>query len=328
VLVGGGKDSIVTLTLLQHLKDSSTSLSSLALNPIPASIQAIEKSGYPTPLIVQRKLDPQIATLNAQGYLNGHTPFSALLAFASVLVAYQHGIQNVLASNESSASEGNVTFHNFEINHQYSKGIEFEAQFRALMEQMNIPVRYLSFLRPINELQICGLFSRMPEQHQIFRSCNREQTQSARLKALDQNAASSSEKRIGWCGECPKCVFTFICLSCFLSKSEMLAIFGMDPSNKPGFASTLRELAGFTEHKPFECVGTYEEVRAALSHLFSKGIIDTKHDENLQELHEHIQRAPHSDLSKLLAKWDEHNFLNDPLASLIKTELSSLRESL
>jgi len=325
VLVGGGKDSIVTLELLRRAAKNSATLQSFVLNPISASLQAIQEAGYPAPLQATRTMDPQIYLLNEKGYLNGHTPFSALLAFVSTLIAYQHGIESVLASNESSASEGNVTYEDFEINHQYSKSFAFEDKFRRYMQSSSVPVQYLSFLRPLNELQICAIFSTLRNQHQIFRSCNREQTLRARQKA---SSSTEPDKRSGWCAECPKCAFTYLCLSCFVSQSDLTEIFGTNPSTRPLFPQLARELAGLTEHKPFECVGTFGEVRSCLHHLFDKGVLSTAAHPELASLRDELRKLPHEPLLKILQHWNEQHFLNQQLCSLLQASLAHSIEGL
>ena len=57
--------------------------------------------------------------LNKRGFLNGHTPFSAMVAFTSFLTAYLNDKRYIVLSNESSANESNVM--GTKINHQYSK---------------------------------------------------------------------------------------------------------------------------------------------------------------------------------------------------------------
>lgn len=327
ILVGGGKDSIVTLELLKQFSESrDLKLASFALNPIPASLGAVKAAKYPAPLVASRRLDPQLLELNSQGYLNGHTPFSALLALVSTLVAHLNGFTHVLASNESSASEGNVTYHGVDINHQYSKSLTFEGLFRDYIRSMQIGVEYSSFLRPINELQICALFSTFEHQHSIFRSCNREQT----LRARQQNSAPAelAGKIGGWCAECPKCVFTYICLSCFLPQESLEKIFGINPCTTPGFIATARALAGFTAHKPFECVGTFEEVRACLAHLIPANTFIAANTAEIAALHAEIKSTSTAPLREILARWNSQHFVRGDLSELLRTNLLTSIERL
>ena len=244
--IGGGKDSVVTL---ECLRDEMPVIP-LIVNPRGATLNCVKTAGYGENdcILINRTLDPTMLKLNADGYLNGHTPFSALLAFISVLVAFGSHSKYIALSNENSANESTVPGTN--INHQYSKSIEFESDFRKYVaDNLNDKVQYFSFLRPLSELQIAKLFSQCKTYHPVFRSCN------------------VGSKTDSWCGHCPKCLFTWIILSPFLSREELTAIFGKDLMADASLQPILEELNGTAAVKPFECVGTVEEVRACLKDM-------------------------------------------------------------
>jgi hypothetical protein len=324
VLVGGGKDSVVTLELMRRLSPSASALSSLVVNPIKASLDAIAQAGYRPPLVVKRAIDPKLKELNAKGYLNGHTPFSALLSFISALVAYRNGFKTVLASNEASASEGNINYLGAEINHQYSKSLHYEGLVREYLAAQAIPIEYLSFLRPLNELQICALFSSFSAQLPIFRSCNREQTEAARNR-LSAGAAPATTDcvRPGWCSKCPKCVFTYLCLRCFLSSERIKEIFGVDPAQHSDLTDVLRELAGLSTHKPFECVGTFNEVRTTLAHLFANGALSLEGSMKLKSLRDQVMELKPEALTATLNNWNNDHFLTPALVTALKEALAT-----
>ena len=243
VPIGGGKDSVVTLECLRN----EMPVIPLIVNPRGATLNCVKTAGYNEDefIVINRTLDPTMLKLNAEGYLNGHTPFSALLAFISVLVAFGSRSKYIALSNENSANESTVPGTN--INHQYSKSIEFESDFRRYVaENLNDEVQYFSFLRPLSELQIAKLFSQCEAYHPVFRSCN------------------AGSKTDSWCGKCPKCLFTWIILSPFLSREKLTSIFGKDLMADTSLQPILEELNGTAAVKPFECVGTVEEVRACL----------------------------------------------------------------
>jgi hypothetical protein len=319
ILVGGGKDSIVTLEAAKAWGDRPKA--ALCVNPIQASLDAVKQSGLKQPLTVRRSLDPQLKTLNQMGYLNGHTPYSALLAFVSVLVAHENGFRYVLASNETSASEGNAFIGDIEVNHQYSKSFHFEKSFREYPFGFSAPAEYLSFLRPLNELQICAIFALHKEHHLLFRSCNKEQTQIARAKESFRES-NPGIPRSGWCGSCPKCIFTAVCLGCFLPMKDIEEIFGVSPFDSPNFAEMARELAGFTEHKPFECVGTFEEVRSALDYL-STTLKRLEHSVPLLADLKEATRADAPSLKALLNRWDGNNYLPLWMEETLKNQLKA-----
>ena len=247
VPVGGGKDSAITLELLP-----SEVVVPLIMNPRKAQIDTLIAAGFGDNdyMKVSRTLDPTLLKMNEFGFLNGHTPFSALLAFISLPVAILSDKKNIALSNESSANESTVS--GSDINHQYSKSIEFENDFRSYIKTfITEDIRYFSFLRPLSELQISGLFSKLTAYHVGFRSCN------------------AGSKTNSWCGKCPKCMFTYIMLSAFLPQSHMIQIFGINMFEDAEMIPFLEELAGIRAIKPFECVGTIEEVNLALAHIIN-----------------------------------------------------------
>ncbi|MBE5820529.1 MAG: hypothetical protein E7310_06960 [Clostridiales bacterium] len=190
------------------------------------SVETAKVAGYEDKIIyVTRKIDKELLELNKEGYLNGHTPFSALLAFLSYLIAYLTNKKYITLSNESSANESNVEGEN--INHQYSKTFEFEQDFRKYVEEyLHTESEYLSLLRPLNELQIAKLFSENEQYHDIFRSCNE----------------GSKKTPWEWCCNCPKCLFVYIILSPFLYKEKLVKIFKEDLFEKESLKKTFIEL--------------------------------------------------------------------------------------
>ena len=202
---------------------------------------------------VSRKIDNELLELNKKGFLNGHTPFSAMIAFLSYAISFMLGKKYIALSNENSANESNVVGEN--INHQYSKTMEFENDFRDYAKKyLKTDIEYFSFLRPISELQIAMLFSKFKQYHKVFKSCN----------------VGSKKTPWVWCGSCPKCLFVYIILSAFLDEKELFSIFEKKLYEDKSLLDTFIELAGFGEIKPFECVGTYSEVRFCINKNIEK----------------------------------------------------------
>ena len=248
--IGGGKDSCVTLECLKNQDDNYC----LIVNPKPVTLECAEAAGYSDDKIVKviRRIDTNLLDLNKQGFINGHTPFSSMLAFLSYFIADIIGKKYIALSNESSANESNVDGE--KINHQYSKSVEFENDFRYYSAKyLKRNSEYFSFLRPLNELQIAMAFSKFEKYHNIFKSCN----------------VGSKGETWKWCCNCPKCLFVYTILSPFLYKDKLVNIFGEDLFEREDLLTTFVELTGNGETKPFECVGTYEEVCFAISKTIS-----------------------------------------------------------
>ena len=250
IAVGGGKDSIVSLEILKGDDNAC-----FIINPKSPTINTSKTAGYLDDdiIIVERVIDRKIVELNNQGFLNGHTPFSAIVAFTSFLGAYLNNKKFIVLSNESSANESTVLGSN--INHQYSKSYEFEKDFNDYINKIyDIGITYFSLLRPLSEFQIALLFSKYKKYHKIFRSCN----------------LGSKNNEWSWCQKCPKCLFVYIILSAFLDEDELTDIFGSNLYNDESLLDTFIEVLGYGEHKPFECVGTYKEARYAVSLAINK----------------------------------------------------------
>ena len=73
----GGRDSIVTLENLK--KKGETAL--FLVNPNEQIKKVVKVTGIKKQIIVRRTIDKKLLELNRRGFLNGHTPFSAYLAF-------------------------------------------------------------------------------------------------------------------------------------------------------------------------------------------------------------------------------------------------------
>ena len=298
VPVGGGKDSNVTLDLLKDYKEKTLCFR-IGVNDV--ALGCAEAAGFSRDKVIEikRTIDKNLIELNSKGFLNGHTPFSAMVAFLSYLVSYLLGYKYIALSNEDSANESNVEGDN--INHQYSKTLEFENDFRDYAKQyLKTEVEYFSMLRPISEIQIAMLFSKLDWFHKKFKSCN----------------VGSKQMPWIWCCNCPKCLFVYTILSPFLYRQKLIEIFGEDLFEKESLKETFIELCGYGKIKPFECVGTYEEIRFAIT----KTIDNLKGKELpylLKFYNENFERVD----DNLLEYYNENNNLPKEFENILKGKI-------
>jgi len=256
--IGGGKDSIVSLELLKGAKKE---INCFSLNPTLAAQKVMRVGKCKNPIIVKRKIDERLLELNRKGFLNGHTPFSAYLAFLSVMLGVIFDYKYIALSNERSSNEGNVKYLGKVVNHQYSKSFDFEKRFRNYSKKyLSKQVEYFSFLRPLYEVQIAKLFSRFPKYFPVFLSCNQtHKTDSGRRKPTKK-----------WCCNCSKCLFVFMSLFPFVETKKLIKIFGKNLFENKRLLPIMEELIGEKRFKPFECVGTQKESLAALYLSYKK----------------------------------------------------------
>lgn len=291
--VGGGKDSVVTLELLKEYKDVN---SCYILNPRGATLNCAHTADYPDSKIigVKRTIDKQLLELNAAGYLNGHTPISAVIAFSAWIFAYCGGKKYIALSNESSANESNID--GTSINHQYSKSTEFESDFRSYTKKYfgDFP-EYFSLLRPWSEWQIAKKFVTYPKYFPVFQSCN------------------IGSKTDSWCSNCAKCLYVYIMLAAFLPDEELIKIFGKNMLQNAEYRELFKGLVYQDYDKPFECVGTKAEINLALYTAAEK----RKGGEMpllLRDYSEENHEVPES----LDNFFDENNFVPKELIGLLK----------
>lgn len=247
--IGGGKDSIVAGELLKKHKKP---FSAFVINDHPIRAETIEILGAQK-IVIKRIFDPLLFTLNKRtDAYNGHVPVSTHYACIGFMAAVLYDFNAVIVGNEHSASYGNTEYLGEEVNHQWSKSLEFEKMFQAYTAAfLTKDIVYFSLLRPYTELVITQIFSQYPQYFHAFSSCNKN----------FKITMEGSDKL--WCGECPKCAFAFVMLSAFLPKQQLVSIFGQNLFEKESLLKTYKELLGVESIKPFDCVGTPDEVTVA-----------------------------------------------------------------
>ncbi|WP_313316761.1 UDP-N-acetyl-alpha-D-muramoyl-L-alanyl-L-glutamate epimerase [Stenotrophomonas sp.] len=255
VAIGGGKDSLVSIEALRNAGVAETVTWIGGSQLIRA---CAERTGLPT-LNIGRTLAPELFELNRQGAWNGHIPVTAVNSAIMVLAAVVQGMDQVVFSNERSASYGSQIAGTGEVNHQWSKGWAFEKAFGEYVQQyIAADLNYYSLLRPLSELAVARQFAKTDFYDAHFSSCNRN------FHILGERPVNR------WCGVCPKCHFVFLALAPFMPKMRLVRIFGrnlLDDSEQAGGYDALLE---FQDHKPFECVGEGKESRAAMATLASR----------------------------------------------------------
>ncbi len=255
VAMGGGKDSLVCLKLL---RDADIEVQPACVGG-SALIGDTAKAAGLTLIRIERQLSPVLTEMNKAGAWNGHVPVTAINSAILLCASLLYGYRYIVFANESSANEATMTdSRGREINHQYSKSLAFEQGFRVFIRNRISPnLEYFSLLRPYAEMAITRQFAEMPEYHQVFSSCNRN---------FHQDGSRIAGR---WCRDCPKCRFTALALAPFIKAEQLTVIQGGDLLDREDQIQGYKALCGLGEDKPFECVGSIAESRAAMKHLAS-----------------------------------------------------------
>ena len=293
VPVGGGKDSVVTLEML---KKAGEDITPFMINGRKAIRGCIEAAGIASDKAVcfNRTIDKTLLELNKKGFLNGHTPFLAVVAFSAELCACFLNKKYVVLSNESSANETYVEGKN--VNHQYSKSTEFEKDFREYCAKtFGSCAEYFSLLRPLSEWQIAREFVKYPQYFPVFQSCN------------------LGGKTDIWCCNCAKCLYVYILLAAFLDDEELVKIFGCNMLNKTELSDMFDGLVLDGEDKPFECVGTKNEVRLSL-----KMALEKRRENAPPLLRRFAEKFPDYQPADLTKFFDKNNFVPDKFLEFVE----------
>ena len=110
------------------------------------------------------------------------------------------------------------------------------------------------------EIKIAKLFSQYQQYFDIFSSCNNN------FKIIESNKTTDHRR----CGICPKCAFVYTTLRPFLTDEDVQNIFGQELYENKNLIPLYKELLGIDGIKPFECVGTNEEVIYAMYLQYEK----------------------------------------------------------
>ena len=258
IALGWGKDSLVSVESVKKLNIpfyTSTFGKDYYLHKV------VGDSIWAPRLLMIRTMDPQLFTLNAQWYYNGHVPISGIIAFVLTTAAYLYDYRYIIMSNEKSANEGNTILDGVEINHQRSKSYQFESDFNQYIKKYLSPdVEYFSLLRGMYEIKIAQNFAQYPQYFDLFSSCNNN------FKIIESNKTTEHRR----CGVCPKCAFVYTTLRPFFNDKDTHKIFGQELYDNADLIPLYKELLGIDGIKPFECVWTNEEVSYAMYLYYQK----------------------------------------------------------
>jgi hypothetical protein len=253
---GGGIDSIVTA---ERIKARAADPALFVVGMGGSRFTAIEEAAAMTNLGVvraERTIDPKVreAARLRMNFRNGHVPVTGVISAIAIVAAALDGRDAVVMSNERSASAGNIEVDGRTVNHQFSKGWDFEqALGRVLTENLGPDFSWFSLLRPCSELWVAERMASLTGYLRVFRSCNR-------AFAIDP-----ARRLDHWCGVCDKCAFIDLVMAPFVSATTLDVIFrGREPLADEALAPTFRALLGLSaDIKPFECVGDVDECRVA-----------------------------------------------------------------
>jgi hypothetical protein len=252
VAIGGGKDSLVSIEALRSIGVSQTVAWVGGSQLIKA---CAERTGLPT-LNIGRALAPALFEYNRQGAWNGHIPVTAVNSAILALAAIVLGADQVVFSNERSASYGSLIPGTGEVNHQWSKGWAWE---QALGEHIQgLHCRGPALLLVAAPAERAGRRAPVRAHGPLRR---------ALLQLQPQFPPAGGTPREPLVRRLPEVPLRVPRARTFHVEAAPGAHFRPQPAGRSGAGRGYDALLEFQDHKPFECVGEGRESRAAMAAL-------------------------------------------------------------
>ena len=248
-LQSGGKDSLLTATLLKSQDPSYLYISSSSSYP-----QVLDQLGGKLQ-VIHRSIDHS-ALQQARG-LNGHVPITYIVQSLALVQAIINHQGTILTSIGREGNEAHAYIHDLAVNHQWSKTWPAEQILAEYVHRYISPDLNLgSPLRGFSELKIAELFAQKCWQKygHSFSSCN-----------VANYRQGQDNQTLNWCGECAKCANTYLLFAPFIPRDELDRLYGgTSLFEKPSLINIFKGLLGVDGFmKPFECIGEVPELRQA-----------------------------------------------------------------
>lgn len=252
-LQSGGKDSLLVAHQLETKGLSYTPWYVSQGVSYPHILDDLKESV----VVAHRNIDrPALARASQEGGRNGHVPVTYILSSYALIQAILLQKDTVLVAIGHEGAEPHAWIDDLAITHQWSKTWPAEQLLAEYIARYVSPdIRIGSPLRAFSELKIAEVFannawSRFGSQ---FSSCNVANYQ----QGVDN-------KQLIWCGQCPKCVNSYLLFAPFIDKQTLDSLMGGDVFAKRELDDTIKGLLGVDGvMKPFECVGEVAELSLA-----------------------------------------------------------------
>ncbi|MCX4240400.1 hypothetical protein [Paraliomyxa miuraensis] len=263
---GGGKDSLVTMKLLERagIPFASFGYATNAyglVRPQLGLIDALLDHGVPRrrerQIVFDDFVDAPVLSLYGESIgvrtiTTAETPSSV---FGSLPILLARGYPLAALGHEASANRGNLVWDRTgeEVNHQWGKSVEAERLLdEYVRSELVADIGVFSLLMPIHDVVIFSLLRRDASALRATHSCNEDKP---------------------WCRRCPKCAYVWLGYRAHLERAPVEAMFPEDLLEVHENQPIVRDLLGLGSHLPFECVGHVEESRLALALCRARGLL-------------------------------------------------------
>ncbi len=262
---GGGKDSLVSLKLLERANVSySTCAYSSSIygraTPQHQLIESLLDTATPQTRhkiwMYEDFLDSPVTRLANEYQVTSltaaETPSSIFASLPNIL---QHHYRYLSLGHERSADAPNLIWeHTSEpVNHQWGKSSQAEQLISHYVQSHLVTnCQYFSLLKPIYDVVIFNLLRQDLASVPFTHSCNLAKP---------------------WCKRCAKCAYVWLNYMAYLPVELVNQMFHqVNLLDLPDNQLWFRQMLGLSEHTPFECIGQVNEARLAFELCRRKGL--------------------------------------------------------
>jgi len=264
IFCGGGKDSLVSMKLLEKSQIPYSTLvysSSIYGRAAPqhelieSLLNTVKPQTQHKMWIYEDFLDSPVTEMAKEyGVVSltaAETPSSV---FASLPIVLQHNYRYISLGHERSADAPNLIWEETGegVNHQWGKSSEAEQLLnRYIQNQFISNSQYFSLLKPIYDVVIFNMLRQYLDSVPFTHSCNITKP---------------------WCKKCAKCAYVWLNYMAYLPTDLVNQIFQVNLFDLPENQLWFRQMLGLEKHTPFECIGQINESRLAFELCRRKGI--------------------------------------------------------
>ncbi|CAF1660083.1 unnamed protein product, partial [Adineta ricciae] len=274
---GGGKDSLIAMTLLQSAKIPFSTLvySHSIYGALEAQHCLIDRLIDTCTPITRHKqwikdtfLDTPVSNFytdyEIEHVLAAETPASV---FGSLPLILSRGFRYIIVAHERSADIGNLIWDitGEDVNHQWGKSLEAEKMINDYIHnELILGFTYFSILKPLYDVLIFSILKNSIGSIPFTHSCNVKKP---------------------WCKRCAKCAYIWLNYMAYLPFDLVDGIFEKENLlNLPENQLYYRQMLGLEKHTPFECIGQVLEVQLAFELAHRKGLQGVAMDIYLSEV--------------------------------------------
>ena len=282
VLCGGGKDSLVSMRLLEragipydtfvysHSVYGSASFQHALIDEL---VEQCAPQHRHRGWVLDDAMDAPLSAVYPELGIKRVVAAETVSSYWTALpVALQHGCTEVALGVTRSTDEHNLVWERTGERINYLWGMSSAAEqllHDYVRTNLFSNLRMFHLLRPVYDLNVFSALQRELDAVPATHSCARQKP---------------------WCGRCAKCIYVWMHYVAWLPAETVSQCFTANLFDIPENRSMLRKMLGLEGYKPTDCVGTVGEARLAFAMCRAKGVGGVIADD--VDAREFVEEAP------------------------------------